>query len=82
MSRSTYVYTVQNHALHVVAAFTVKWELAVWLRRQQDPEGYTVIRIKDGHHGDIGHRMDVTELLKAQTPGEIRAAWRASMITT
>lgn len=68
MSRSSYIYTAQNHALHLVAAFTVRWELAVWLRQQQDPHVYTITRIKDGHHGDIGHHMDVDELLKIPSP--------------
>jgi hypothetical protein len=56
MARSTYIYVVlEKHDL--VIAFTVKYELAIWLRRQVDRPyftDYVVERIKDGKPVELG----------------------------
>jgi hypothetical protein len=48
-----------------VAGFTVKRELAAWLKRReaQRPEGVTVWRVADGGHGPSSTMMDIEELL-------------------
>ncbi|HVV11629.1 hypothetical protein [Amycolatopsis sp.] len=49
MARSTYIYIAWNWLKgEMSAAFTVKHELATWLRRQDDPHHFDVIRVRDG----------------------------------
>ncbi len=50
MSRSTYIYTVQDPDLNVIAAFTVKHELTRWLWAQREGPSLFVHRIRDGRH--------------------------------
>lgn len=52
MARSTYVYVVQDGRGLVLATFTVKRELATWLKGNVPPFGPpVVIRFPDGGHG-------------------------------
>lgn len=47
MARSGYAYVVQDADGEVVAAFTVKWELGLWLRRFPGTE-WKITRVRDG----------------------------------
>lgn len=57
MSRSVYIWYVQNSDGNVIAAFTVKHELATWLDRRYGPAEFRnaaacpvlLYRIRDGH---------------------------------
>lgn len=46
MARSSYIYTVQNSADDVVAAFTVKHELVGWQEKNAGP--FRITRVRDG----------------------------------
>lgn len=62
MARSTYIYVVTD-GLGVVAAFTVKHELATWLRANLAPF-HRVTRVNDGAHTDNHISvLDISELL-------------------
>lgn len=52
MARSSFIYTVQDRQGGIVAAFTVKHELASWLEHQDDAL-LQLTRVRDG-----GHRMN------------------------
>lgn len=65
MARSTYIYVVTDR-LGVVAAFTVKHELATWLRslRVDSAARHRVTRLPDGVHSyTTPTTLDITELL-------------------
>jgi hypothetical protein len=63
VSRASYVYVVSD-PLGPVAGFTVKYELAFWLRRNVKPElVLTVTRLPDGRDGRIAN-LDIEELMR------------------
>lgn len=45
MARSSYIYLVTDNS-EPIAAFTVKWEMASWIRRH--PGNYQRFRMADG----------------------------------
>jgi len=47
MPRSTYVYIVVDDGIPI-AAFTVKYELGIWLAARQPVDDYRIWRINDG----------------------------------
>lgn len=70
MSRSTYVYTVLNKATRIpAAAFTVKHELASWMKRH-DPLTVDVYRLRDGnaYPDQIPVRLDPRTLEPMDAP--------------
>lgn len=48
MSRADYIWLVQTEDGHVLAAFTVKYEMVTYLERLGVVADLTVVRLRDG----------------------------------
>lgn len=60
MSRSTYIYTVQDDEGVVIGAFTVKHELKTALEKHWEIEG--LVRVTRTRDGEIGPRAQRVEM--------------------
>lgn len=73
MARASGIWVVANaypDADLILGAFTVKWELARWLKKQPDATRFLVTRYQDGCMNCLDHpgtRVPIHELLQMTT---------------